>query len=105
MRNELIAKLQKIAGQFPDKLTSAVFLINNYYMVKSILDEYSLASFIKEKKYFEQHLDICISEFVQVQLSSMIASMIKYVETVENDPKACNYGIFKLMRNNGKYFE
>ncbi|KAJ1973876.1 Vacuolar protein sorting-associated protein 52 [Dimargaris xerosporica] len=84
LRTELEAMLLRISQAFGDRLTTLIFLINNYDLVVTILHENGFPpGSAAESDYFAQCKATCIAEYVEEQLDSHFGYLKAFVTATE----------------------
>ncbi|KAI9095927.1 Sac2 family-domain-containing protein [Phlyctochytrium arcticum] len=86
LRNEVEGLLVRLCIEFSDKKRRLVFLINNYDLVITILNEHIVPSLDGEKQYFAGILDLKIQEYVEEELVPHFPLMLEFLRT-ESDHK------------------
>ncbi|KAJ3010115.1 Vacuolar protein sorting-associated protein 52 [Thoreauomyces humboldtii] len=85
LRAEVEHLLMRMSGEFSDAKSRLVFLINNYDLVVAVLSEHSVSSFDQEKSHFNTILEAKINEYVEEELRPFFASLMRFVDSAEND--------------------
>ncbi|KAJ1975224.1 Vacuolar protein sorting-associated protein 52 [Dimargaris verticillata] len=84
LRTELEAMLLRISEGFGNRVTTLIFLINNYDLVVTILHENGFPSgSAAESDYFAQCKATCIAEYVEEQLDSYFGYLKSFVSATE----------------------
>ncbi|TPX37558.1 hypothetical protein SmJEL517_g00456 [Synchytrium microbalum] len=79
LRTEVEALLFRMSGEFSDRKSRLVFMINNYDLVASILTEHTASSFDQEKDYFGGMLTNKTTEFVEEELKPVFGFLMNFV--------------------------
>ncbi|KAJ3300194.1 Vacuolar protein sorting-associated protein 52 [Borealophlyctis nickersoniae] len=91
VRSEVESLLIRMSGEFADKKSRLVFLINNFDLVATILSEHAAASFDQEKAYFNATLDNKTAEYVEEELRPHFLELMAFVTRSEADPGVLSY--------------
>ncbi|KAJ1654076.1 Vacuolar protein sorting-associated protein 52 [Dispira simplex] len=86
LRDGLEAMLLRISEGFGDRVTTLIFLINNYDLIITILNENGHQATSEEVDYFAHCRSTCISEYVEEQLDAHFGYLKKFVLEVEAAP-------------------
>ncbi|TPX61117.1 hypothetical protein SpCBS45565_g07345 [Spizellomyces sp. 'palustris'] len=90
LRAEIEHLLMRMSGEFNDKKSRLVFLINNFDLVVAVLSEHSASSFEQEKMHFNGVLDSKINEYVEEELKPHFLGLMTFVIAAESDPNVVN---------------
>ncbi|KNC96426.1 uncharacterized protein SPPG_08323 [Spizellomyces punctatus DAOM BR117] len=90
LRTEIEHLLMRMSGEFNDKKSRLVFLINNFDLVVAVLSEHSASSFEQEKMHFNGVLDSKINEYVEEELKPHFLGLMTFVIAAESDPNVVN---------------
>ncbi|ORX50460.1 Vps52-domain-containing protein [Hesseltinella vesiculosa] len=88
LRQEFEALLSRMASEFSDPLQKPAFLINNYDLIISVLEEAQSRTVETELEHLRQILNMHIGSFVVEQLKPFFGTMIEFVENHLDDPSA-----------------
>ncbi|RKP40437.1 Sac2 family-domain-containing protein [Dimargaris cristalligena] len=85
LRNELEAMLLRISEGFNDRVTTLIFLINNYDLILTILNENGFEGDSDEEvDYFARCKTTCVSEYVEEQLDTYFGYLKSFVIRAES---------------------
>ncbi|TPX48681.1 hypothetical protein SeMB42_g02918 [Synchytrium endobioticum] len=83
LRTEVESLLFRMSGEFSDRKSRLVFMINNYDLVVQILLEHAGSSFDQEKDYFQGMLTNKTMELVEEELKPVFGFLMSFVNQGE----------------------
>jgi hypothetical protein len=84
LRNELEGLLSRMSNELPDTIRKIAFLINNYDLIVSVMQESANRAVNAELEHVEQILGLQKAAFVEEQLKPFFGDIIDCVNSVEH---------------------